>query len=68
MNSITTLMLSHNTDGRPAAYEGDDPLYDRQTLPLPAIPRPGELALAGGTVRVFEQDFTLEDAIGSHAC
>jgi hypothetical protein len=26
------------------------------------------LTLGGGTVRVFRQTFTLEDAIGSHAC
>jgi hypothetical protein len=24
--------------------------------------------VAQGTVRIFEQDFALEDAIGSHAC
>jgi N-acetylglucosamine-6-sulfatase len=29
---------------------------------------PTVLDMAGGTVRVFRQKFTLEDAIGSHAC
>jgi hypothetical protein len=46
MNSVTTLMASHTTEG------------ESKRLHLGWK----------GTVRVFRQEFTLEDAIGSHAC
>jgi hypothetical protein len=74
MNSITTLMTPHNTEGTDEhplhpladAFLGDPGRWLENNLV--AVEVCYSPTGCNGTVRVFRQKFTLEDAIGSHAC
>jgi hypothetical protein len=69
MNSVTTLMASHTTlkDLSPRLKTTE---LTSKPRPVASTTPPTQWSTRPkvGTVRVFRQKFTLEDAIGSHAC
>jgi hypothetical protein len=67
MHSVTALMTSRTNTGAHAMKELGVEVHGLLSSSHYAFDTSGEVIGAYGTVRVFRQKFTLEDAIGSHA-
>jgi hypothetical protein len=59
---------AHHGNGGGGGNGNDDDDADMQAALKLSLGNHPTATHPSGTVRVFEQDFSLEDAIGSHAC